>query len=51
VDCALISDKLRSPITATRQNDGRIIVRAANRFLMFTDAEIFRLASFARNEH
>jgi hypothetical protein len=49
VDSAtIISDPLRSMVTATRQADGRILVRAANRFLVFTEAEVLRLADFVR---
>ncbi len=50
MDSAIISDRLRSTIAATRQDDGRIVVRAANRFLIFTVDEIDRLARFARGE-
>jgi hypothetical protein len=47
MNSAIVSDPLRATITATRQDDGRILVRAANRFLLFTDAEIKRLAEFS----
>lgn len=48
MDTVTISDPLRAMITATRQQDGRIVLRAANRFIMLTDSEVDRLAKYAR---
>lgn len=50
MESAIISDPLRSMITVTRQGDGRIVVRAANRIMLFSEAEIERLYAFAGNK-
>jgi hypothetical protein len=47
----VISDPLRSPVTAQRQADGRIIVRTPGRALMILSVdEIDRLARFASHK-
>lgn len=50
MDSAVISDPLRNMVTATRQEDGRIVVRAGKHFMLFSVDEIDRLARFATNE-
>ncbi|GAA2792298.1 hypothetical protein [Mycolicibacterium pallens] len=46
----VISDKYRAMMSATRQADGRILVRAGNRFLLLTDSEVERLSAFSRGQ-
>lgn len=49
-DAVIISDPLRTPVTAQRLEDNRIIIRAPGRVMLFSDAEMARLIDFVRNE-
>ena len=49
-DAVIISDALRTPVTAQRLDDSRIIIRAPGRVMIFSEAEMSRSIDFVRNE-
>ena len=49
MNCTIISDPLRSMITAERMANGRIALKAGKSTVLLSDAEIERLYDFAVN--
>jgi hypothetical protein len=45
-DTAVISDPLRTPITAQKRETGGVVIRSARSFIALSDSEISRLIEF-----
>jgi hypothetical protein len=49
-DSAIISDRLRTPITAQKRDQGGAVLRRHHNFIALSESEFDRLTAFVRNE-